>query len=272
MASSIAAKFSLKGRSYVVTGGAMGIGFSIAKDIAESGGNVAVIDLRDSPLEDVYGLAKQFNVKVYYFQADVSNEASLTTAFEKAVQSLGKIDGLVTAAGIAIDKPFVDQTWSEVSKVLEVNSLGSFFAAQLFVKHLQLQRTGGSIVFIASITAHINLPGYRMSGYNVSKGGIKILSQVLSSELAPLNIRVNSVSPAFIETNQTRGARENTTQACGELMQTAPPLGRIGVPEEVSPAVVFLLSEAAAYVTGADLLVSGGIHTGRGGDYDMCRK
>lgn len=257
----------------------MGIGFSIAKDIAESGGNVAVIDLRDSPLEDVYGLAKQFNVKVYYFQADVSNEASLTTAFEKAVQSLGKIDGLVTAAGIAIDKPFVDQTWSEVSKVLEVNSLGSFFAAQLFVKHHQSQSQshppptrGGSIVFIASITAHINLPGYRMSGYNVSKGGIKILSQVLSAELAPYKIRVNSVSPAFIETNQTRGAREKTTQACGELMQTAPPLGRIGLPGEVSPAVVFLLSEAAAYVTGADLLVSGGIHTGRGGDYDMCRK
>lgn len=103
-----------------------------------------------------------------------------------------------------------------------------------------------------------------MSGYNVSKGGIKILSQVLSSELAPLNIRVNSVSPAFIETNQTRGARENTTEACGELMKSAPPLGRIGLPGEVSPAVVFLLSEAAAYVTGADLLVSGGIHTGRG--------
>lgn len=103
-----------------------------------------------------------------------------------------------------------------------------------------------------------------MSGYNVSKGGIKILSQVLSAELAPQNIRVNSVSPAFIETNQTRAARENTTEACGELMQSAPPLGRIGVPEEVSPAVVFLLSEAAAYVTGADLLVSGGIHTGRG--------
>lgn len=103
-----------------------------------------------------------------------------------------------------------------------------------------------------------------MSGYNVSKGGIKILSQVLSSELAPQNIRVNSVSPAFIETNQTRGARENTTVACGELMRSAPPLGRIGLPGEVSPAVVFLLSEAAAYVTGADLLVSGGIHTGRG--------
>lgn len=249
----------------------MGIGFSIAKDIAESGGDVAVIDLRESPLEDVYGLAKQFHVKVDYFQADVSNEASLTTAFDKAVQSLGKIDGIVTAAGIAIDKPFVDQTWSEVSKVLEVNSLGSFFAAQLAVKQLHKQRSPGSIVFIASITAHVNLPGYRMAGYNVSKGGIKILSQVLSAELAPQKIRVNSISPAFIETNQTRAARHGTSPAAADLMQTAPPMGRIGLPQEVSPAAVFLLSEAAAYVTGADLLVTGGIHTGRGGDYDMCR-
>ena len=156
MASSIAAKFSLKGRGYVVTGGAMGIGkpmalqvesdwtdnfagFSIAKDIAESGGDVAVIDLRDSPLEDVYGLAKQYGVKTSYHQADVSNEvssahdaipailsdrslqASLTSAFEKAVESLGKVDGIVTAAGIAIDKPFIDQKWEEVEKVLQVN-------------------------------------------------------------------------------------------------------------------------------------------------------
>lgn len=99
----------------------MGIGYHITKDIAESGGNVAVIDLRDSPLEDVYGLAKKHGVKVDYQQADVSNEASLTAAFEKTVQSLGNIDGIVTAAGIAIDKPFIDQKWEEVEKVLQVN-------------------------------------------------------------------------------------------------------------------------------------------------------
>ena len=93
-------------------------GYSITKDIAESGGNVAVLDLRSEPLEDVYGLAKEFGVKAEYFQADVSNEQSLSAAFEKAVQSLGKIDGIVTAAGI-VRTWFIyrslfnewDQTW-----------------------------------------------------------------------------------------------------------------------------------------------------------------
>lgn len=80
-----------------------------------------MLDLRESPLEDVYGLAKKFNVKVDYFQADVSNEESLKAAFGKAVSALGRLDGIVTAAGIAIDKPFVDQGWDEVNKVIQVN-------------------------------------------------------------------------------------------------------------------------------------------------------
>lgn len=96
------------------------------------------------------------------------------------------------------------------------------------------------------------------------------LSKALSAELGPSKIRVNSISPAFIETNQTRTAREYTSKAAGDLMNTAPPLGRIGTPDEVSPAVIYLLSDASAYTTGADILISGGIHTGRGGDYDMC--
>lgn len=98
----------------------MGIGYAITKDIADSGGNVAVLDLRNEPLEDVHGLARE-NVKVSYHQCDVSNEQSLKSGFEQAVQALGSIDGIVTAAGIAIDKPFVDQKWEEVDKVIQVN-------------------------------------------------------------------------------------------------------------------------------------------------------
>jgi NAD(P)-dependent dehydrogenase (short-subunit alcohol dehydrogenase family) len=120
-AKSISSKFGLNGKSFVVTGGAMGIGYAITKDIAESGGNVAVLDLRDEPLGDVYGLSKQFGVKAEYFQCDVSKEESLRTAFAKAVESLGSIDGIVTAAGIAIDKAFTEQKWEEVEKVLQVN-------------------------------------------------------------------------------------------------------------------------------------------------------
>ena len=99
----------------------MGIGYAITRDIAEMGGNVAVLDLRESPLEDVYGLAKKFGVKSEYFQADVSDESSLRAAFKKAISALGQLNGIVTAAGIAIDKPFADQKWEEVNKVLQVN-------------------------------------------------------------------------------------------------------------------------------------------------------
>ena len=99
----------------------MGIGYAITKDICEMGGHVAVIDLRETPLEPVFEMAKQFGVQVHYVQADVSDERSLGAGVDKAVKALGKLDGIVTAAGIAIDKPFVDQSWEEVNKVIQVN-------------------------------------------------------------------------------------------------------------------------------------------------------
>ena len=99
----------------------MGIGFAISKDICDMGGNVAVIDLRETPLEPVRERAGQYGVKAHYFQADVSNEQSLQSAFDRAVSALGQLDGIVTAAGIAIDKPFVSQGWEEVNKVIQVN-------------------------------------------------------------------------------------------------------------------------------------------------------
>ena len=142
---SIRERFELHGRNYIVTGGAMGIGYAITRDIAEMGGNVAVLDLRDEPLEDVYGLAQKHGVKTSYFQADVSDEKSLRAGFDSAMKSLGSLDGIVTAAGIAISKPYVDQCvnervqpflcprqlltvtsfglrgWEEVNKVIQVN-------------------------------------------------------------------------------------------------------------------------------------------------------
>jgi NAD(P)-dependent dehydrogenase (short-subunit alcohol dehydrogenase family) len=147
--------------------------------------------------------------------------------------------------------------------------MGSFFAAQMAARQIKKQGTPGSIVMIASITSHVNLPGYRMAGYNMSKGAVRMLAKALAGELGPSKIRVNSISPGFIDTNQTRTAREHTTAEIGAFMHTAPPLGRIGQPEEVSPTVVYLLSDAAAYTTGADILISGGVHTARGGDYAM---
>lgn len=115
--------FELRGRNYVVTGGAQGIGFALTRAICEMGGNVAVLDLQDKPADEAAwaSLGARFGAKTLYIQADVTKQESLNAAFDEAVRGLGSIDGLVPAAGIAIDKPFIEQTWEEFTRIQEVN-------------------------------------------------------------------------------------------------------------------------------------------------------
>lgn len=113
--------FSLKDRNYVITGGGQGIGFAIAKAICEAGGNVAVLDIKNEPVEEFKSLQAKFNVKTHYFQTDVTKEDSLNAAFESAISALGSLHGVIPAAGIVVDKPFVEQTWDEVNRIQQVN-------------------------------------------------------------------------------------------------------------------------------------------------------
>lgn len=113
--------FDLSGRNYIITGGGQGIGFAVVRAIAEYGGNIAVLDIRDQPIDEFNSLESEFGVKTTYFKTDVSKEESLTSSFNKAVEFLGSIDGAFTSAGIAIDKPFIDQTWAEVQRIQDVN-------------------------------------------------------------------------------------------------------------------------------------------------------
>jgi len=254
--------YSLTGRNYIVTGGGQGIGFAVTRAICEMGGNVAVLDLRTEPVEAFNSLSSQFSVKTEYFQTDVTKEASLISSFEKAIASLGSLDGLVPAAGIVIDKPFVEQTWDEVDRIQQVNVMGTFFAAQLAVKQMLKQSTPGSIVLVASICAHQAAPGHKLSGYHASKGAVLMLAKGLAVELAPQNIRVNSISPGYIESDMTRSLREQNPHLI-EIMHKAPPMKRIGNPNDLTPAVVYLLSDASAYTTGTDIQITGGLHAGR---------
>ena len=113
--------FKLNGGNFVVTGGAQGIGLASARVICEAGGNVAVIDIQSKPEEEFESFASKFNVKTYYVQADLTQQGQLEAGFAKAVEQLGSVHGLVPAAGIAIDKPFLDQTWEEFTKIQEIN-------------------------------------------------------------------------------------------------------------------------------------------------------
>lgn len=122
--------FELRGRNYVVTGGAQGIGFAVTRAICEMGGNVAVMDIQDKPVDEKEwnSLSQKFGTKQVYIQTDVTKQESLNAAFARAVQELGSIDGLVPAAGIAIDKPFIEQTWEEFTRIQEIN-VGVFLPA-----------------------------------------------------------------------------------------------------------------------------------------------
>ncbi|KPM42816.1 hypothetical protein AK830_g3725 [Neonectria ditissima] len=254
--------FDLAKRNYVVTGGAQGIGFAVTRAICEMGGNVAVLDIQEKPVEEFNTLSDKFGSKTVYIQTDVTEEASLNAAFTKAVEELGSIDGCVPAAGIAIDKPFVDQTWDEFTRIQNINVRGTFFAAQLTAKHLMSTGSGGSMVLIASQSAHIGLPGYRMAAYNASKGGVMMLSKALAVELAPYNIRVNTISPGFVDSDMTRNVREMKSTREGEQMWLAPPMKRLSNQNDLTGAVIYLLSHASRFTTAADIPITGGLHAG----------
>jgi sorbose reductase len=114
--------FELHGRNYIVTGGAQGIGFASTRAICELGGNVAVLDVQDKPVEEFAALARDFGVKTHFIKTDVTRQESLENGFKQAIELLGgRLDGLVPAAGIAIDKAFVDQTWDEFTRIQEIN-------------------------------------------------------------------------------------------------------------------------------------------------------
>lgn len=276
--------FELRGRNYVVTGGAQGIGFALTRAICEMGGNVAVMDIQDKPVDETEwkNLSQKFGAKTLYIQTDVTKQESLNSSFEKAIKELGSIDGLVPAAGIAIDKPFIEQTWEEFTRIQEINVRrlrcpdierylftdtkvqvrGTFFAAQLATKQMLAQKTGGSMVLIASQSSHIALPGYRMAAYNASKGGILMLSRALAVELAPHNIRVNTISPGFVDSDMTRNVRDMKSKREGDQMWLAPPLQRLSTQDDLTGAVVYLLSDASRHTTASDIPITGGLHAG----------
>ncbi|KAG9570659.1 NAD(P)-binding protein, partial [Aureobasidium melanogenum] len=254
--------FELRGRNYIVTGGAQGIGFAATRAICEMGGNVAVLDIQSKPVDDFATLSSKYGSKTVYIQTDVTKQDSLNESSAKALEALGTIDGCVPAAGIAIDKPFVDQTWEEFTRIQEINVRGTFFIVQLVTKQMIKQGSKGSIVMIASQSSHIGLPGYRMAAYNASKGGVLMLSKALAVELAKHNIRVNTISPGFVDSDMTRNVRASKSKREGDQMWLAPPLRQLSTQNDLTAAIIYLLSDGSRHTTAADIQITGGLHAG----------
>lgn len=236
----------LIGKSALVTGAASGIGAAIAAAFAREGARVAGLDVKPSACEvDV--------------RADVTEESAVASAVEEAVRRLGRIDILSTNAGIAIRKPLDELTAGEWDRVVAVNLRGVFLVSKYSLPHMH---RGGSIVHMASGVALVGTRNRAV--YTATKGALVSLTRNMALDYAGRGIRVNSICPGFTRTPLTENLFSDPVRTAA--FTALHPLGRMGEPEDVARAAVFLASDDAAWITGVALPVDGGYSAGHAAD------
>ena len=246
--------FDLTGQTALVTGAARGLGRAIALSLAEAGADVA-LGLRDASSDgglaaEIRGLGR----RALPLSMDVTDLAQSRAAIDAAVAEFGRLDILVNNAGGGIGGAAIDVTEKDFDAVWSLNTRSTFFLSQQAARHMRAAG-GGAIVNIASQAGLVALPGE--SSYCVSKAAVIHLTRVHAVEWGEYGIRVNAVAPTFIETDGTSAALSDPAFRTDTIERIAA-LHRIGVPTEVSGAVVFLASPAAALVTGQTLAIDGG--------------
>jgi glucose 1-dehydrogenase len=253
----------LAGQKALVTGANSGIGEAVAIALGQAGADVVVNyvvgeDRANAVAEGI----RRSGVRAFAHRADVSQEHQVQAMFARAIAELGTIDILVNNAGLQRDAPFHEMTLAQWDAVIGVNLTGQFLCAREAIREFRrrgvvqaVSCSAGKIICISSV--HEIIPWTGHANYAASKGGILMMMKTLAQEVAPQRIRVNGVAPGAIRT-PINTAAWNTPEAYGKLM-TLVPYKRIGEPEDIARAVVWLASDQSDYVVGASLFVDGGM-------------
>lgn len=247
-------KLSLKGKTVVITGGAQGIGATVALRMAQCGCELVLFDLQGEKVKATAAkIAEQTGQKVIGMQLDVTDPEQIKASLEEADRRMGKLDLLFNNAGIVLHKSFLELSKQEWDRVINVNLNGEFYMAQAFARYLISRGKKGAICNTASMSGHIVNWPQEQASYNTSKAGVIMMTKSLAVELAKYGIRVNCISPGYMYTELCTFVDESWQDRWMDLN----PSGRYGTPEELVGAVMYLLSDAASYTSGADLVVDG---------------
>ncbi|HEX5418236.1 MAG TPA: SDR family oxidoreductase [Chloroflexota bacterium] len=254
--------FDLTGKNAVVTGGAMGIGFGIARRFVQAGANVVIGDLNAAAAEEAVAQLVDGPGKAVAMAADVSQVGAGEALVERCVEAFGSLDIFVNNAGIYPQVPMLEMTPELFDKVYQINLRGLAFCCKAAATRLIAQGSGGKIVNIASIDSiHPSMVG--LAAYDASKGGVLMFTKNFALEVAPHGIQVNAIAPGGINTEGTAKplpggmTRDDLDRIMAEFAKQIP-LGRMGIPDDIAKVAVFLASSAADYMTGELVVVDGG--------------
>lgn len=254
---------TLQGQPALITGASSGIGMATALGMAQAGADIVVNYIGDSaPAEEVAHRIEGFGCRAIAIEADVSKEDQVQAMFAKAIGHFGTLHVVVGNAGLQRDAPFDKMTLQQWETVIGVNLTGQFLTAREAVREFKkrgvvedVSVSAGKIICMSSV--HQEIPWAGHVNYVTSKGGVMMMMKSIAQEVAPYRIRVNAVAPGAIRTPINTSAW-STPEAYAELM-TLVPYQRIGEPDDIARAAVWLASDAADYVIGATLFVDGGM-------------
>lgn len=244
----------LAGKVAIVTGASKGIGASIARHLAQEGAAVAVnySSSRTEAEKVVQDIVRQGG-KAIAIQADMAEQADIARLFDETKKTFGRLDILVNNAGIYIPSSLQEFQVEHFRKMFDINVLGLLLASREAARHFGPE--GGSIINISSVVS--KSPQANFSVYSATKGAVDAISTALGKELGTRNIRVNSINPGMVETEGLHAAGFSESDF-RQHVEHETPLGRIGKPEDIAPAVAFLASDDASWITGETLVISGG--------------